>query len=187
LEVKTILKLEIEIPRDAFFSVVGKRDINLKYFSDIFNLKVFSRGTSVIAEGEEESLDRFEKFMEKIASLYEKGHILSEQDIRNLALGFKLHLEKEQEPVFESGDTILFSHRKKPIIAKTPSQKLYIETIKKNDITFGIGPAGTGKTYLAMAMAVSYLKQQKINRIILTRPAVEAGEKLGFLPESTIS
>jgi len=67
-------------------------------------------------------------------------------------------------------------------MAKTPSQKVYIDTIKKSDITFGVGPAGTGKTYLAMAMAVSYLKQQKVSRIILTRPAVEAGEKLGFLP-----
>ncbi|RUM48878.1 MAG: PhoH family protein [Hydrogenothermus sp.] len=177
-----MLKLEIEIPRDAFFSVVGKRDENLKYFSDIFDLKVFSRGTSVIAEGDEEALDRFEEFMTKLASLYEKGHLLTEQQVKNLALGYKLHLEDQQEPIFEEGETILFSHRKKPIMAKTPSQKLYIDTIRKNTITFGIGPAGTGKTYLAMAMAVSYLKQKKVNRIILTRPAVEAGEKLGFLP-----
>jgi len=120
--------------------------------------------------------------MTKLASLYEKGHLLTEQQVKNLALGYKLHLEDQQEPIFEEGETILFSHRKKPIMAKTPSQKLYIDTIRKNTITFGIGPAGTGKTYLAMAMAVSYLKQKKVNRIILTRPAVEAGEKLGFLP-----
>lgn len=154
----------------------------MKYFSDIFDLKVFSRGTSVIAEGDEEALDRFGEFMTKLASLYEKGHLLTEQQVKNLALGYKLHLEDQQAPIFEEGETILFSHRKKPIMAKTPSQKLYIDTIRKNTITFGIGPAGTGKTYLAMAMAVSYLKQKKVNRIILTRPAVEAGEKLGFLP-----
>lgn len=184
MEVIEILKLEIQIPADAFFNVVGKRDENLKYFSDVFNIKVFSRGTSVIAEGEEKDLDRFEEFMEKISSYYEKGHYLSSQDIKNMALGFKLQLEdKEKQELFDS-QTILFSHRRKPIMAKTPTQQKYVEVINKNDITFGIGPAGTGKTYLAMAVAVSYLKQQKVNRIILTRPAVEAGEKLGFLPGS---
>ncbi len=121
--------------------------------------------------------------MEKISSYYEKGHYLSSQDIKNMALGFKLQIEEKTEPIFDS-KTILFSHRKKPIMAKTPTQQKYVDTIHKNDITFGIGPAGTGKTYLAMAVAVSYLKQQKVNRIILTRPAVEAGEKLGFLPGS---
>ncbi len=121
--------------------------------------------------------------MEKIASYFEAGHILSAQDVRNLALGFKNETELKKEKLFsKEGETILFTHRKKPVMAKTPSQKVYVETIKNNDITFGVGPAGTGKTYLAMAMAVSYLKQQRVNRIILTRPAVEAGEKLGFLP-----
>ena len=123
--------------------------------------------------------------MEKVSSYFEVGHILSPQDVRNLAVGFKLELEKEEKLEKEQekiSDTILFSYKKKPIMAKTPTQKLYVETIKKNDITFGIGPAGTGKTYLAMAVAVSYLKQNKVSRVILTRPAVEAGEKLGFLP-----
>ncbi|WP_242462898.1 PhoH family protein [Persephonella atlantica] len=127
-------------------------------------------------------MDRFEDFMHKVASYFEGGHHLSPQDVRNLAVGYKNETEKSEEKIVGNYETILFTHRKKPIMAKTPSQKIYIETIKKNDITFGVGPAGTGKTYLAMAMAVSYLKQQKVNRIILTRPAVEAGEKLGFLP-----
>ncbi len=120
--------------------------------------------------------------MHKVASYFEGGHHLSPQDVRNLAVGYKNEIEKPEEKIVGNHETILFTHRKKPIMAKTPSQKIYIETIKKNDITFGVGPAGTGKTYLAMAMAVSYLKQQKVSRIILTRPAVEAGEKLGFLP-----
>lgn len=120
--------------------------------------------------------------MHKVASYFEGGHHLSPQDVRNLAVGYKNEIEKPEEKIVGNYETILFTHRKKPIMAKTPSQKIYIETIKKNDITFGVGPAGTGKTYLAMAMAVSYLKQQKVSRIILTRPAVEAGEKLGFLP-----
>lgn len=176
-----ILKLEIEIPVEAFFNVVGSRDENLKYFSEIFDLDIFARGTSIIASGEEKNLERFEEFMQKISSYFEVGHILSPQDVRNLAVGFKVEKE-EKYP--ETGDVILFSYRKKPIMAKTPTQKLYVQTIKENDITFGVGPAGTGKTYLAMAVAVAYLKQQKVNRIILTRPAVEAGEKLGFLPGS---
>ncbi|WP_457636477.1 PhoH family protein [Persephonella sp.] len=118
--------------------------------------------------------------MHKVASYFEGGHQLSPKDVRDLALGYKN--ETPEEKVVGNYEAILFTHRKKPIMAKTPSQKIYIDTIKKNDITFGVGPAGTGKTYLAMAMAVSYLKQQKVSRIILTRPAVEAGEKLGFLP-----
>ncbi len=147
-------------------------------------MDIFARGTSLIVEGSEENLDRFEQFMEKIASYFEAGHVLSPQDVRSLALGFKneTELDKREKLFSKEGEAILFTHRKKPVMAKTPSQKIYIETIKNNDITFGVGPAGTGKTYLAMAMAVSYLKQQKVNRIILTRPAVEAGEKLGFLP-----
>ncbi|MCX7739027.1 MAG: PhoH family protein [Hydrogenothermaceae bacterium] len=184
MEVREILRLEVQIPVQAFFSVVGSKDENLKYFEEIFDLTIFARGTSIIASGKEENLDRFEEFMEKISSYFEVGHILSSQDVRNLALGYKLEKENEEKAIQPAPETILFSYRKKPIMAKTPSQKLYVETIKNNDITFGIGPAGTGKTYLAMAVAVSYLKQNKVNRIILTRPAVEAGEKLGFLPGS---
>lgn len=121
--------------------------------------------------------------MEKLSTYYQKGHFLSSNDVKDMALGYKLQLEQNSEPLFD-GKAILYSHRRRPIMPKTPTQKMYVETINKNDITFGIGPAGTGKTYLAMAVAVSYLKQQKVNRIILTRPAVEAGEKLGFLPGS---
>ncbi|MEJ5172617.1 MAG: PhoH family protein [Hydrogenothermaceae bacterium] len=179
-----ILKLEVQIPPQAFFNVVGSRDENLRYFEEIFDLQIFARGTSIIASGKEENLDRFEEFMEKISSYFEVGHILSPEDVRNLAIGYKLEKESEELIKETPAETILFSYRKKPIMAKTPTQKIYVETIKNNDITFGIGPAGTGKTYLAMAVAVSYLKQNKVNRIILTRPAVEAGEKLGFLPGS---
>jgi phosphate starvation-inducible PhoH-like protein len=185
LEVKRILKLEVQIPAEAFFNVVGTKDENLRFFEEIFGLKIFARGTSIIASGKEENLDRFEEFMEKVSSYFEVGHVLTPSDIRNLAIGFRLEKENQKAPKEEDfTDTILFSHKRKPIMAKTPTQKLYVETIKQNDITFGIGPAGTGKTYLAMAVAVSYLKQNKVNRIILTRPAVEAGEKLGFLPGS---
>ncbi len=179
-----ILKLEVQIPVEAFFNVVGNKDENIKFFEEIFGITIFARGTSLIAEGSQEALDRFEEFLERVSSYFEVGHVLSPQDVRDLAVGFKAETEIKEKPYREEGETILFTHRKKPIMAKTPTQKLYVETIKKNDITFGVGPAGTGKTYLAMAVAVSYLKQNRVNRIILTRPAVEAGEKLGFLPGS---
>ncbi len=182
MEVSNIFKLEVEIPADAFFSIVGNRDENLRYFSDVFDIKILARGTKLIAEGSEEALDKFEKFMEKVASLFEVGHRLTSSDVRSLALGFKLDLEENRKPIFNNDNVVLFTHKRKPIVAKTPTQKVYVDTIKKNDITFGIGPAGTGKTYLAMAVAISYLKENRVNRIILTRPAVEAGEKLGFLP-----
>ncbi len=182
MEVSKIFTLEVEIPAEAFFNIVGNRDENLKYFSEIFDIKIFARGTKLIAEGSEEALEKFEKFMEKLASLFEVGHRLSSADVRSLALGFKLDVEENKKPVLEGDNVILFTHKRKPIVAKTPTQKIYVDTIKKNDITFGIGPAGTGKTYLAMAVAVAYLKENRVNRIILTRPAVEAGEKLGFLP-----
>ncbi|WP_456401212.1 PhoH family protein [Persephonella sp.] len=179
-----ILKLEVQIPAEAFFSVVGNRDENIKVFEENFGVKIFARGTSLIVEGPEEALDRFEEFLHKVSSYFEVGHPLSPNDVKNLAEGF--HEEEKTKPAIikEETDAILYTHRKKPIKAKTETQIKYVETIRKNDITFGVGPAGTGKTYLAMAMAVSYLKQNRVNRIILTRPAVEAGEKLGFLPGS---
>ena len=105
-------------------------------------------------------------------------------DVLSLAMNVVNRKEEEKSEEDLEKKVVLITHRKKPIIAKTKSQSVYVDTIEDNTITFGIGPAGTGKTYLAMAMAVSYLKQNKVNRIILTRPAVEAGEKLGFLPGS---
>jgi phosphate starvation-inducible PhoH-like protein len=175
---------------ERFFAIVGRADENLRHFADLFGVKVIARGTEVIVKGEPQKVKTFTSFLRKMLKEVPKRH-LSAAQVREEAKKFLQELEgvvqptegknKEEETQSE-GEVILITHRKKAIVPKTPSQKAYIEAIKNNDIVFGIGPAGTGKTYLAMAMALKYLKENRISKIILTRPAVEAGEKLGFLP-----
>ncbi len=168
---------------ERFYAVVGRADENLRKFEEIFNLKIIARGTDIFVKGESEKVDEFLDFLNNIMREYAKSP-LSSKEVLNMAYLYKNHGKEEEKISEEEYETILITHRKKAITPKTKNQHLYINSIKHNDIVFGIGPAGTGKTYLAMAMAVSYLKAQKINKIILTRPAVEAGEKLGFLPGS---
>ena len=182
----TIDKLEVIIPQDIYFYIIGSRDENLKKFEKIFNVKIVARGNSLIIEGKEKEVDKFEKFLDKLSLEFDKGGIENSKDVLNLAERFEMDKEEadiENDFIEDfNPQNILITHRKKVIRAKTKNQQIYVKTIEENDITFGVGPAGTGKTYLAMAMAVKYLKENRVNRIILTRPAVEAGEKLGFLP-----
>ncbi len=175
---------------EKFFAIVGRADENLRFFADLFGVKVIARGTEVIVKGDPEKVKRFTSFLRKMLVEVPKRH-LSASRVREEAKRFLSEVEKavapkkggaEGETPSEGEEVILITHRKKAIVPKTPSQKAYIKAIKENDIVFGIGPAGTGKTYLAMAMALKYLKENRISKIILTRPAVEAGEKLGFLP-----
>jgi len=175
---------------ERFFAIVGRADENLKFFADLFGVKVIARGTEVIVKGEPQKVKKFTSFLRKMLQEVPKRHLNATQ-VREEAKKYLAELEeslgpsegKTKEEATEGGEeVILITHRKKAIVPKTPSQKAYIKAIKENDIIFGIGPAGTGKTYLAMAMALKYLKDNKISKIILTRPAVEAGEKLGFLP-----
>ena len=174
---------------EKFFAIVGRADENLKYFADLFGVKVIARGTEVIVKGDPEKVKKFTSFLRKMLKEVPKRHLNAAQ-VREEAKKYLRELEEVLQPTAggekeetESGEeVILVTHRKKAIVPKTPSQKAYIKAIKENDIVFGIGPAGTGKTYLAMAMALKYLKENRISKIILTRPAVEAGEKLGFLP-----
>jgi len=171
---------------ERFFAIVGIADENLKYFENLFNVKIIARGTEIIAKGETENVKKFTSFIRKmLIEVPKKG--LSASQVRKSAEKFlkEISEESQQPSTGEEGlkeDVILITHRKKAIVPKTPSQKEYIKAIEENDIVFGIGPAGTGKTYLAMAMALKYLKEGRVGKIILTRPAVEAGEKLGFLP-----
>ena len=177
---------------ERFFAIVGRADENLKFFADLFGVKVIARGTEVIVKGEPERVKQFTSFLRKMLAEVPQRHLNASQ-VREEA---KKYLDEVKRVTFPKGEqvggessgeeeeVILVTHRKKAIVPKTPSQKAYIKAIKENDIVFGIGPAGTGKTYLAMAMALKYLKENKISKIILTRPAVEAGEKLGFLPGS---
>ncbi|MEX0998715.1 MAG: PhoH family protein [Thermodesulfobacteriota bacterium] len=157
----------------------GQQNENLKEIENLYGIKIHSRGGKLSLEGKSNEVESAYKFLSKIYTLMEKGYSLDPGDLE-LASRIVDENSIQLEDVFL--DTVCVSTRKKIIAPKSLTQKLYIESIRKHDIVFGVGPAGTGKTYLAMAMAVSAFVNKEVNRIILTRPAVEAGEKLGFLP-----
>jgi len=157
----------------------GEKNSNIKEIEKIFDIKLHTRGNKITLQGQSQNLDNAEKFTNQIYELIKKGYNLEPGDIE-LASRIILSDKHSLEDIFL--DTICVSTRKRIIAPKSLAQKHYIDAIRKNDVVFGIGPAGTGKTYLVMALAVSAFLNKQFNRIILTRPAVEAGEKLGFLP-----
>jgi len=157
----------------------GEKNSNIKEIEKIFDIKLHTRGNKITLQGQPQNLDNAEKFTNQIYELIKKGYNLEPGDIE-LASRIILSDKHSLEDIFL--DTICVSTRKRIIAPKSLAQKHYIDAIRKNDVVFGIGPAGTGKTYLVMALAVSAFLNRQFNRIILTRPAVEAGEKLGFLP-----
>ncbi|WPM32124.1 PhoH family protein [Hydrogenobacter sp. T-2] len=164
---------------EKFYAIVGRGDENLKYFSQLFDVKISAKGTEILIRGEEDRVRAVYDFLKDIIKEL-RTSTLTPQEVKERARNYvRLKLEREETPREE---IILITHRKKAILPKTHTQNIYVDAIRNNDIVFGIGPAGTGKTYLAMAMALAHLKANKVNKIILTRPAVEAGEKLGFLP-----
>lgn len=163
---------------EIFYAIVGRADENLKYFSQLFDVKMLARGTEITIRGEEDKVKQAYDFIRSTIKEL-RSHPMTTQEVRERA---KEYMSKRPVPQEDKENIILMTHRRKAIVPKTRTQKIYVDAIKNNDIVFGIGPAGTGKTYLAMAMALAHLKENKVNKIILTRPAVEAGEKLGFLP-----
>lgn len=162
-------------------AVFGDFDCNINLIQKAFGVTIFSRGAGVKITAEEQSaVSRAEKAVQSLSKLYFKGEQINEQAVRYVISMVNDGTEDEVETM--SADCVCVSYSGKPIKPKTLGQKKYCDMIRKNTITFGVGPAGTGKTYLAVALAVSAFKAHEIQRIILTRPAVEAGEKLGFLP-----
>ena len=158
--------------------VFGIFDNNIKAVEKDCSVSVYSRGDEIVISGEE--AERAALAITEMFKVVESGQILDEQKV-----GYILSLSRDGISYTQSNlskDVICFTHRGKPLKAKTIGQKEYVEAIKKHDITFGVGPAGTGKTYIAVAMAVSALKNKEVEKLILARPAVEAGERLGFLP-----
>ncbi|MBT1248181.1 MULTISPECIES: PhoH family protein [unclassified Thermosipho (in: thermotogales)] len=170
---------KITIPKDIFIvEIFGQYDNRLRYLEKKFGLDISVRGNEVFLKGEnEENIKIVEGIINEMINITREGHLLDKQEFEYLVS--EKETEKNSEILTEVITKTIIRGRVKP---KTRGQKKYIEAVEKNDIVFVIGPAGTGKTYLASALAVDYLKSGKINRIILTRPAVEAGEKLGFLP-----
>ncbi len=162
------------------FELFGKYDQHLKAIEQGFNVRIITRGNEMLITGGEKEVKQVEGLFQHLLALLRGGNLLSGQEIR---YAMKLVKEGNGERLEELlADVILVTVRGKPIKPKTWGQKRYVEAMRQNGIVFGIGPAGTGKTYLAMAMAISAFKNREVNRIVLTRPAVEAGETLGFLP-----
>lgn len=173
-----IRELELE-NIEAVKVLYGELNSNLKEIESEFDISIHTRGNKVTLKGNEERTAEAGMLMGQMYSLIEKGYVLQPSDIK-IAKRLLSQKNASLEEIFL--DTVCISVRKKIISPKTINQKLYIDAIRRNDMVFGIGPAGTGKTYLAMAMAISAFTNKKANRIVLARPAVEAGEKLGFLP-----
>lgn len=161
-------------------SLFGSFDENIKLIENEFAVSIISRGSDLKIVGDAENVSFAVRAVNALLTLINKGETLSDQNVR-YAIG--LVKEGNDDKLAKMAtDTVCITAKGKPIKAKTIGQKKYCEAINKNTITFGVGPAGTGKTYLAVALAVTAFRAKQVDKIILTRPAVEAGEKLGFLP-----
>jgi len=176
---KTQVKILVPGHHDMV-GLVGARDELLKLIEAAFDTSILVRGNEIVITGEPREADRVSKLFEELLELLERGHVLTSE-----AVGRSIDLIKDadaQRPSQVLGDNVVTTHTGKPIRPKTAGQKTYVDSIRTNTIVFGIGPAGSGKTYLAVAMAIQALRAGDVSRIVLTRPAVEAGERLGFLP-----
>jgi len=172
---------KIAVPDEGVETFFGSYDENLRNLETLFNVRIRTSGHELIVDGDESAVERIERLVGQVTALLGEGYRFKTGDVKTAS-----QLIAEDEGVdlrqyFLRGAAVRPSS-KRQITPKSPNQRKYLDAIEQHDIVFGIGPAGTGKTYLAMAQAVSYLVNKKVSRIILARPAVEAGEKLGFLP-----
>ena len=161
-------------------TILGRNDENLRLVSEQFTSLITSRGDELVISGEAAEVERIDKLFTELLYLYRDGNQVTTHDVRYCIRMVKEGQEENLRQMY--ADTVVVTARGRHVKPKTLGQSKYLEVIRRSSITFGIGPAGTGKTYLAVAMAVFSLKNKQVERIILTRPAVEAGEKLGFLP-----
>ncbi|MCI6604535.1 MAG: PhoH family protein [Clostridiales bacterium] len=173
---KTINAERVECLIDVF----GSFDENIKRIESEFGVHITNRGTELKIQGDEEAADQGARALEALLALAAKGEDIDEQKVRYLISLVKTGNEDKVSQMAK--DVVCVTARGKPVKAKTIGQQKYLRAIEKNTVTIGVGPAGTGKTYLAVAEAVNAFRAKTVNRIILTRPAVEAGERLGFLP-----
>jgi len=162
-------------------TIFGAYDDNLRHLEGLLNVRIRTQGHDLFVEGEADDTGTVARFVEQIGGLIAEGHALSEREVKDAAQLVATDPDVDLREHFLKGGQLRQAGRRR-IMAKSANQRRYLEAIDHHDIVFGIGPAGTGKTYLAMAQAVNYLLAKKVSRIILARPAVEAGEKLGFLP-----
>ena len=165
---------------EDLIAVFGSFDENVKRIEGALGVTIVNRGTELRIVGEEEPVDKAVRTLEGLLTLAAKGEVIDEQRVRYLLTLVRDGNEDQVDRIAK--DVVCITAKGKPIKAKTVGQQKYMKAIQSNTITIGVGPAGTGKTYLAVAAAVQAFRDKQVNRIILTRPAVEAGERLGFLP-----
>lgn len=165
---------------EDMIAVFGSFDENIRRIEDALCVTIVNRGTDLKVSGDEEAVDKAVRTLEGLLALASKGEVIDEQRVRYL---ITMVQEGNDDQIAQMAkDVVCITAKGKPIKAKTVGQQNYMKAIAKNTVTIGVGPAGTGKTYLAVAAAVAAFRERTVNRIILTRPAVEAGERLGFLP-----
>ncbi len=175
-----LIEAIMDIPAEQQSNVFGQFDAYAKKIERTLHVTLIARGESVKIMGEASRVEQARKVLSQLAELSRRGNNVEEQ---NVDYTLALVMEDSPDSVLEiDKDVICHTLQGKPIKPKTIGQKKYVDAIRKKMIVFGLGPAGTGKTYLAMAMAITAFKNNEVGRIILTRPAIEAGEKLGFLP-----
>ena len=165
---------------ENLFSLFGSYDENINLIQREYNVVVLNRGSDIRVSGEDECVEKASDAIEILLSMADKGEQINEQNIRYVLSLVKEGMQEKINALSDDGLCVTMSGR--IVKPKTLGQKKYVDAIRNNTIVLGVGPAGTGKTYLAVAMAVKAFRAKEVNKIILTRPAVEAGEKLGFLP-----
>ena len=176
----SLSELMIEIPAEYEANVFGQFDVYVKKLERTFHVTLISRDGATKIVGERAAAEKVQRILNQLVELARRGNTITEQNVDYaISLVFE---DQEQQLVDIDKDLICHTLQGKPIKPKTLGQKKYVDAIRSGMITFGLGRAGTGKTYLAMAMAITAFKREEVSRIILTRPAIEAGEKLGFLP-----
>src|SRR5215471_4111326 len=171
---------KVVLPEQGIRALFGPYDENIKYLETLLDVRVQLRGNELTVEGGEQDTELAETILEDFAGLFEEGRRMSNDELKS---AFKQIAEDRAYTLRDYFTKARLNPTgKKQVIARSYNQRRYVEAIEKHDIVFGIGPAGTGKTYLAVAVALQALWTKRVNRIVLARPAVEAGEKLGFLP-----
>lgn len=176
----SILETIIDLPSEHESNIFGPFDVFAKKIEKTLHVTLIARDGNVKILGDEKSVDKAKRILTQLLELSRRGNTITEQ---NVDYAISLVFEDSEDTIVAiDKDMICHTMQGKPIKPKTLGQKKYVDAIRKEMIVFGIGPAGTGKTYLAMAMAITAFKNNEVGRIILTRPAIEAGEKLGFLP-----
>ena len=172
---------KVAVPEAGVSTLFGAYDDNLRQLESLLNVRIRTQGHDLMVEGEAEDTARVARLVEQLGELIDAGHSISDRDVKTAAQLVADDAAVDLRDYFLKDGQVRTAGKRR-IAAKSANQRRYLDAIEQYDIVFGVGPAGTGKTYLAMAQAVSYLLAKKVSRIVLVRPAVEAGEKLGFLP-----